>query len=344
MSKRCNKCGQGDPHLADTWCLGCTALEALSGELRLAWGQAGTRALAQDLLVSATRQVRALRRLGIAGGGRVRASSPARAEAPPPAPDRPEASKPPPAEPASQEAAAPLRTVKEEEAEDSEYTDATDGPSEAEAAEKKSQPPGLTAVPKARADPREDLPRRRSSGHAERRGEELEGPLSREHSPEKEADYSRASSKENARSRGKEEDTEVPRTASGHHKSPDRESYRRYSPRRDREHSRDEAEHYRAHSRASHHQTERPHDEDHRSRRSRSRRDRGAHHQHRAHHPEEEGGRSRKHKKKNKNKSGKRTHRAGSKHQQYHKAAEDPFRKFHYRPPDSFWDRAPSPP
>ena len=101
MSKRCNKCGQGDPHLADTWCLGCTALEALSGELRLAWGQAGTRALAQDLLVSATRQVRALRRLGIAGGGRVRASSPARAKARPPAPDRPEASKPPPAEPAS---------------------------------------------------------------------------------------------------------------------------------------------------------------------------------------------------------------------------------------------------
>ena len=38
---RCNKCGQGDPHLSDSWCLACTSLEALNGELRLAWGSPG---------------------------------------------------------------------------------------------------------------------------------------------------------------------------------------------------------------------------------------------------------------------------------------------------------------
>lgn len=31
-------------------------------------------------------------------------------------------------------------------------------------------------------------------------------------------------------------------------------------------------------------------------------------------------------------------HRAGSRHQKYHKAAEDPYRRFHHRQPESFWD------
>ena len=128
MSKRCNKCGQGDPHLSDTWCLACTAVEAITGELRLAWGTGGTRALATDLLVSATRQVRALRRLGIAGGGRSRPASPARAVLPAaagegagraatPAPEPP----PPPPHPKA--------AVKEEDADSSEYTEDTGEPS-----------------------------------------------------------------------------------------------------------------------------------------------------------------------------------------------------------------------
>ena len=76
MSLRCNRCGQEEPHLGDSWCLACSASEAIVGELRSAWGTAGSRSLASDVLVSATRQIRALRRLGIAGAGRGRPSVP----------------------------------------------------------------------------------------------------------------------------------------------------------------------------------------------------------------------------------------------------------------------------
>ena len=73
---RCNKCNQGEPHLGDSWCLACSAVEALTGELRSAWGAPGSRLLANDICVSAVRQIRALRRLGIAGAGKGRAASP----------------------------------------------------------------------------------------------------------------------------------------------------------------------------------------------------------------------------------------------------------------------------
>lgn len=43
MTARCNKRGQGEPHLGDSWCLCCTAAEAIVGELKCAWGNAGTR-------------------------------------------------------------------------------------------------------------------------------------------------------------------------------------------------------------------------------------------------------------------------------------------------------------
>ena len=76
MALRCNKCGQDSPHLGDSWCLACSALEALTGELRCGWGSPGSRAIATDLITSAVRQVRALRRIGIAGAGRAKARSP----------------------------------------------------------------------------------------------------------------------------------------------------------------------------------------------------------------------------------------------------------------------------
>ena len=38
----CNKCRQEAGHLGDSWCLCCSAVEALSGELRANWGGAGT--------------------------------------------------------------------------------------------------------------------------------------------------------------------------------------------------------------------------------------------------------------------------------------------------------------
>eukprot|EP00435_Cladocopium_sp_Y103_P028113 s1612_g7.t1 len=100
---------------------------AIGGELRLAWGQAGSRALAADLLVSAVRHVRALRRLGIAGGGRIRASSPVAAgvsRAAPVAaeeakPEVPEAPAPDPPKPVE----APAEEVKKEKGESSEHTE-----------------------------------------------------------------------------------------------------------------------------------------------------------------------------------------------------------------------------
>ena len=142
MSGRCNKCGQGDPHLSDSWCLGCSAVEALNGELRLVWGSAGTRALACDLLASAVRQVRALRRLGIAGAGRVRASSPVGA-APQRAPTvvAPRVPTPPRVE-RSAASPAPSPAVKKEDEESSyEYTDKEESAEEGERREVEKEPP-----------------------------------------------------------------------------------------------------------------------------------------------------------------------------------------------------------
>jgi hypothetical protein len=164
---RCNKCGQGDPHLSDSWCLACTSLEALNGELRLAWGSPGTRILATDLLVSSVRQVRALRRLGIAGAGRIRASSPAAAvpgRAASVAPNK-EASQAPPDPPsAPPREVLEKKDVKEEEADaESYYSDSADGSGDEGGKPKDpaEDAPGLTAVPKAKADCREEIPRRR---------------------------------------------------------------------------------------------------------------------------------------------------------------------------------------
>ena len=73
MSLSCNRCKQAPPHLSDSWCLACTAVEALGAELQANWGQVGARAVAHDLLCSAVRQIRALRRISTAGAGSSRA-------------------------------------------------------------------------------------------------------------------------------------------------------------------------------------------------------------------------------------------------------------------------------
>eukprot|EP00435_Cladocopium_sp_Y103_P065267 s1586_g27.t1 len=172
---------------------------ALNGELRQAWGQSGTRVLGCDILTSTVRQVRALRRLGIAGAGRSRASSPVGAPPRRPAPPTAaEASTPAPVEPAApaeenkdeekkgpeekkpEEAPAdakpPETEVKEEAADgSSEYTDSgeeSDHPDRAAEEDKRpsSAQAGLKPAPKPassprrereRSDHREDLPRRR---------------------------------------------------------------------------------------------------------------------------------------------------------------------------------------
>ena len=95
----CAKCREAPALEGDLWCLGCSAWEALGRELSGHWDVAGTRALANDLVINTTRQVRALRSLG--AGLAAEAKSGGRAgtrRAHPPATAAPRRSEPPPAE------------------------------------------------------------------------------------------------------------------------------------------------------------------------------------------------------------------------------------------------------
>ena len=70
MSGSCAKCRQSPPLAGDSWCSGCGAWEVLGKELASRWtGAPGLKVIANDLVLSATREVRALRALG-AGLGR----------------------------------------------------------------------------------------------------------------------------------------------------------------------------------------------------------------------------------------------------------------------------------
>ena len=59
----CAKCKTTSPAVGDSWCTGCTAWEFLGRELSGSWDSSGARLLANDLLVSTARQVKALRSL-----------------------------------------------------------------------------------------------------------------------------------------------------------------------------------------------------------------------------------------------------------------------------------------
>eukprot|EP00435_Cladocopium_sp_Y103_P012283 s1144_g3.t1 len=75
MSKLCVKCRISGAFENDTWCLGCSAWESLGKELVNSWGgPAGVRAVADDIVLNAVREVRALRALS-AGLGRASASA-----------------------------------------------------------------------------------------------------------------------------------------------------------------------------------------------------------------------------------------------------------------------------
>eukprot|EP00438_Fugacium_kawagutii_P007786 Skav218545 [mRNA] locus=scaffold3191:195997:201855:+ [translate_table: standard] len=94
MALACNKCGSAPPHSNDSWCPSCSAVEQLTAELRATWGVLGTRTIASDLICTCLRQVRGLRRLGLAvqkppeppfpppGRGAAAASDRGRSEAP----------------------------------------------------------------------------------------------------------------------------------------------------------------------------------------------------------------------------------------------------------------------
>ena len=141
MSAVCNKCGQGIPHGSDSWCLGCSALEALEEELRAVWSVAGYRSLCHDLLSSAVRQTRALRRLSVASAGSVRASASGAGGTRAPSQLRP-------AEPAEPPRAAGVpkegEAVKDEEAEE-------ESSSESEEEEEPEEPKGSELHPGAAA-------------------------------------------------------------------------------------------------------------------------------------------------------------------------------------------------
>lgn len=74
MGDRCNKCKVSFRVGGDTWCTGCAAWETIGLELCNSWsGPGGLRRIAEDIVLSAARQVRALRAVG-AGSSRAPAA------------------------------------------------------------------------------------------------------------------------------------------------------------------------------------------------------------------------------------------------------------------------------
>ena len=61
----CNKCRVNPPYQEDSWCLACSAVEALSSELRSRWELPSLREAAEESIISTARQVKSLRRLAI---------------------------------------------------------------------------------------------------------------------------------------------------------------------------------------------------------------------------------------------------------------------------------------
>ena len=61
----CNKCRVNPPYQEDTWCLACSAVEALSSELRSRWELPSLREAAEECIISSARQVKSLRRLAV---------------------------------------------------------------------------------------------------------------------------------------------------------------------------------------------------------------------------------------------------------------------------------------
>ena len=160
----CNKCRQEAGHLGDSWCLCCSAVEALSGELRANWGGAGTRGVAADILSSAVRQLRALRRLGIAGAGQgqARREVAGGSRATTPRCEVPEPEHPPRAEAAPGTGEGTVGGVKEEDKGDPGDLESQEEEEE-ESDEEEAEPRAPAAAPKRKAEneDRSPVPRRR---------------------------------------------------------------------------------------------------------------------------------------------------------------------------------------
>ena len=187
----CHKCRQAVPHESDSWCLACSATEALSQELRNIWGSPGSRLVATDVVVSALRQVRALRRLGVGAGSAAASANPLGHLAPA------EPAEPPKrAETGQATVGLPAGSaVKEEESEEGEESE-----EESESEEKAT----VGASAKSKADSSAPLPRRRSNrGEKEAEEESSKKRREKEDKDKKSRTRSRKRRRESSR---KEED------------------------------------------------------------------------------------------------------------------------------------------
>lgn len=169
MSDRCNKCRVSRRSEGNAWCLGCLSWEALERELTGSWaGPAGLRVIADNLVLGAAREVRALRALG-AGLGQAPGSG---------AGSLPSGHRAP--GPVKEETTEPLvgATAKKKpdgEAEDSEEYETEE--SEEEEPEEKDQLAQPVVAPET--DRRPELPRRsRAPDQAGGRKERIEPPRS----------------------------------------------------------------------------------------------------------------------------------------------------------------------
>ena len=208
MAGLCNKCGQTQPHLSDSWCLACAAHEALGAEIKSYWGQPGSRSIATDILCSSLRQIRALRRFGVAVAASAGSTPQEGASLHP----RGKTSGAEPRESGSAPVLKPAPNVKEEESQESESES-----SETEAAPEKRDPGEkaeeetahrtTAAKSKAKSD-RSPVPRRRH----EDRGKS-------EDTKDERSKRSRSSGK--SRERKKQHFAEEPRPSRDHWRHPE---------------------------------------------------------------------------------------------------------------------------
>lgn len=250
MALRCNKCHQGEPYLGDTWCLCCSSVEALAGELKCGWGNQATRVLATDVLTTAVRQLRALRRLGLAGAGSARATTPEKSRKAPSAPPEAQAADESRAAPGAEASAPPAAPPPEKPVKEEDKRSETDGGEASEYSEDEEEEteletdrvPGLKAVPKAASEKdRSEIPRRRvqtgrsrsreagdirAHGNREDRSRRRESDGHRHESRSHRTEGDREHPRPRSRSRRRQEEREPERPRDGQKKRKKRHGHR----------------------------------------------------------------------------------------------------------------------
>lgn len=179
---RCRKCHQAPPAEGDSWCISCSAAEALTRQLASQWPSAGARTLAEDLCLSTVRQIRFLRNLtqGIHSNQQAasQAASKRAREGEEVRPERPElvrkrSSAPSTTHPSTAAKSKPAREPKEEELEEvfEEETEEEEE-SESEAKDPRPRPAGSRSRrPPEPPGPPPPLQSKGGSGHRSSRGE-----------------------------------------------------------------------------------------------------------------------------------------------------------------------------